>query len=328
VKNRGCTLQPLYPRLKRYNKEDRALRKKTKILGILILVPSIVAIAIFVYGFISWTFKVSTSDWNSFSKLARGVYRFVGLKNYERLFMDKRFITDLWNLLFFTVMFMFGSIALGLILALLVDRGVKGSRIFQTIFLYPMAVAFVVTGTVWGWIFNPGIIPNSPAGINLLLKSIGLENLMWKWYISTEHIGPFNLALIPVAIAAIWQMSGYVMALYLAGLRGIPQSIIEAAKVDGASSWKMFWKVKIPMLKPITLSAMIILGHISLKVFDLVYAMTGSGPNNVTDMPSIYMFELTFRSNRYALGSAISILMLLAVAVVIIPYLVSAFRKE
>ncbi|WP_036225722.1 carbohydrate ABC transporter permease [Mesoaciditoga lauensis] len=304
------------------------MKKKDKILGIAVVSPTIVAIAIFVYGFISLTIRSSFSNWNSFSSLLRGVYKFVGFRNYHRIFMDWRFQTDLWNTLFFTLLFMFGAMALGVLLALLLDRGLKGSRIFQNIFLFPMALAFVVTGTTWGWIFNPGDFPKDPAGINLLFHKLGLSGLEWGWYTTTSHLGPFNLALIPVAIAAIWQLSGYTMAMYLAGLRSIPDSILEAAKVDGATPWQIFWKVKFPLLKPITLSAMIILGHISLKIFDLIYAMTGSGPNNVTDVPAVYMFELTFRSNRYALGSSISIIMLLMVAAVIIPYLVSSMKKE
>ncbi|ANQ53783.1 carbohydrate ABC transporter permease [Thermosipho sp. 1070] len=304
------------------------MKKKNLLIGIFVILPSIIAIAIFVYGFISWTARTSFSNWNSFSALLRGQYKFVGLRNYIRLFQDSRFQTDLWNTLFFTIFFLFGTISLGIIMAILVDKGLKGSRWFQNLFLFPMAISFVVTGTVWSWIFAPGNIPSNPQGLNLLLHKLELDKLMWGWYTSTQTIGKFNVALIPVIIAAMWQLSGYTMAMYLAGLRGIPNDIIEAAKVDGASEWKIFWKVKMPLLTPITLSAFIILGHISLKIFDLVFAMTGSGPNFVTDVPAIYMFELTFRSNRYALGSAIAIIMLLFVAVVIIPYLVTNLRGE
>ncbi|ABR30680.1 sugar ABC transporter permease [Thermosipho melanesiensis] len=304
------------------------MRKKNLIIGISIILPSIIAIAVFVYGFISWTVRTSFSNWNSFSALLRGTYKFVGLRNYIRLFQDSRFQIDLWNTLFFTVFFLLGTITLGVVMAILVDKGLKGSRIFQNLFLFPMAISFVVTGTVWSWIFAPGNIPSNPQGINLLFQKLGLEKLMWGWYTSTYSIGKFNVALIPVIIAAIWQLSGYTMAMYLAGLRGIPNDIIEAAKVDGASEWKIFWKIKMPLLTPITLSALIILGHISLKIFDLVFSMTGSGPNFVTDVPAIYMFELTFRSNRYAMGSAIAIVMLLFVTVVIIPYLITSLRGE
>lgn len=250
------------------------------------------------------------------------------MKNYERIFSDSRFQTDLWNTLYFTIFFIFGCLFLGIILAILVDSKVKGAGVFQNFFLFPMALAFVVTGTVWSWIFAPGILPENPEGINLLFNSIGLSGLEWKWYTSTDSFINFNFALIPVIIGAVWQMAGYTMAMYLAGLRGIPSTLTEAAMVDGASGWQIFWKVKFPILKPITFSAMIILAHISLKIFDLVYAMTGSGPNNVTDVPSIYMWETTFRANKYARGSAIAIIMLLLVAIFIVPYLVSSFKSR
>lgn len=280
------------------------------------------------YFFIGWTTRVSFSNWNSFSALLKGEYKFVGFRNYINLFFDPRFQTDLWNTLYFTIFFIGGCLALGITLALLLDRGLKGSRIFQNIFLFPMAVSFVVTGTVWSWIFAPGTFPKSPNGMNLLFNLFGLEFLQWKWYTSTFSILNFNIALIPVIIAAVWQLSGYTMAMYLAGLRGIPVQLIEAAQVDGATDWQVLWKIKLPMLRPITLSAMIILGHMSLKIFALIYSMTGSGPNNVTDVPAIYMYESTFRANRYATGSAIAIIMLIMVAVIMIPYLYSALGKE
>ena len=310
--------------------EVNHIKRSTRrsIVSFLILSPTLAAISVFVYAFIGWTIRTSFSNWNSFARLLRGEYIFTGLNNYFRLFQDPRFQTDLWNTLFFTAFFMLGCLTIGIILAVLLDKGVKGSGIFQNIFLFPMALSFVVTGTVWSWIFAPGILPGDPQGINLLFKLVGLESLQWRWFTSTNSIFNFNLALIPVIIAGVWQLSGYTMAIYLAGLRGIPTALTEAAQVDGATGWQIFWRVKFPILKPITLSAMIILGHISLKIFDLVYAMTGSGPNNVTDVPAIYMYETTFRANRYATGSAIAIIMLVMVAVVIIPYLVSAFRKE
>ncbi|KUK92810.1 MAG: Permease component of ABC-type sugar transporter [Thermotogales bacterium 46_20] len=298
------------------------------LVSLAVLSPSIAAITVFVYVFIGSSIRTSMSNWNSFARLLSGEYVFVGMQNYVRLFQDPRFQSDLWNTLYFTLFFILGCLTMGIILAVLVDRNIKGVGIFRNIFLFPMAVSFVVTGTVWRWIFAPGNLPGSPRGVNLLFDMLGLNSLQWRWFTSTESFLNFNLALIPVIIAAVWQMSGYTMALYLAGLRGIPSALTEAAEVDGASPWQVFWRVKFPLLRPITFSAMIILGHISLKIFDLVYAMTGSGPGNVTDMPAIYMFETTFRANRYATGSAIGIVMLIMVAIVIIPYLVNAFKKE
>lgn len=306
------------------------IKSKTldKIISFALLLPSLLAIGVFVYGFIGKTVQISLLNWNSFSKLLARDYDYVGLRNYIRLFSDPRFQSDLWNTLFFTLLFLIGCLAVGITLAVLVDKGLKGSFVFQNIFLFPMALSFVVTGTIWRWIFAPGV-ENSPQGINLLLHHLGLDSLRWGWFTSTEGIGPFNLALIPLAVAAMWQFSGYVMAMWLAGLRGIPDTLIEAAKVDGATSWQIFRHIYFPLLKPITYSAMIVLGHISLKIFDLVYSMTGSGPNFVTDVPAMYMFETTFRGNRYSTGSSIAVVMLAMVSVVIIPYLVSSLlRKE
>ncbi|UYO98933.1 sugar ABC transporter permease [Oceanotoga sp. DSM 15011] len=305
-----------------------AIKNKKGKVGFFIILPSLTLIGIFVYYFIFLTIKNSFSNFNSFSALVKNDFKFVGFRNFERIFSDTRFQTDLWNTLFFTLFFISFCIILGLILANLLDKGLKGSRFFQNLFLFPMAISFVITGTVMSWIFAPGNIPSDPQGLNLLFEKLGLNNLQWMWFTSTDSIGKFNLALIPVILAAVWQMSGYIMAMYLAGLRAIPTDVLEAARVDGASNSKIFWSIKMPLLKPITLSAMIVLGHVSLKIFDLIYAMTGSGPKNVTDMPAVYMFELTFRSNKYAMGSAISIIMLLMVAVIIIPYLYSSFRKE
>jgi len=304
------------------------MKSKRKLIGFFVVSPSIVAIAIFVYGFISSTVRNSFSNFNSYSRLVQNEFEFVGWRNYQRLFQDSRFQTDLWNTLFFTVFFLLGCIILGLFLANTLDRKLKGGRFFQNIFLFPYALSFVVTGTIWSWFFAPGNFPTDPSGVNMLLKNIGLGSLQWGWFTVTESIGKFNLALIPVIIAATWQLSGYTMAMYLAGMRGIPTSMIEAARVDGGSNWQIFWRVKMPMLRTITLSAMIILGHISLKIFDLIYAMTGSGPNNVTDMPAVYMFDLTFERDRYALGAAVAVIMLVMVAFVIVPYLLSTLKKE
>ncbi len=303
--------------------------RKERWIAFLTLLPSIILLAIFVYGFIGWTLRVSLSAWDGITP----DYTWVGLENFKHLFTKAggvsavRFRIDLWNTLFFTIFFLLGCVVVGLLLAILLDQKVRGEGVFRTIYLFPMALSFVVTGVVWQWIFAPGT-PSRPRGINALLGMLGLEQLQWRWYTSTESIGPFHVALIPVIIAAAWQMTGYTMAMYLAGLRGIPEELREAARVDGASEAYIYRRIILPMLRPITLSALIVLGHISLKIFDLIYTMTGKGPGFVTDVPGIFMFETTFQGNHYAQGAAISIIMLLMVAAVVIPYLVSSLRGE
>lgn len=305
------------------------LRLKTKncLSSVAVLAPSLLLVYIFVYQFIGQTIRMSFSDWNDFGKLLAKQFVGVGFDNYRQLLQDPRFMMDFWNTVFFTTFFIIGCLTVGLFLAVLIDKKRKGSYLFQNLFLFPMALAFVVTGTVWRWIFAPGT-PGHPQGINLLLQNFGCLQANWKWFTTLHAWGAFNLALIPLIIAAVWQFGGYVMTMCLAGLRSLDESLLEAAVVDGATEWQSFWFVKFPILRPVILSAVIILGHISLKIFDLVYAMTGSGPNNVTDFPSIYMFETTFKANRYAMGSSIAVLMLLMVMVVIIPYLSHNLKRE
>ncbi|MCB0132310.1 MAG: sugar ABC transporter permease [Caldilineaceae bacterium] len=305
------------------------MARRDRWIGFLILLPSIILLAIFVYGFIGWTTRVSLSKWDGITP----DYTWVGLTNFTNLFTTaggisaRRFQIDLWNTFFFTVAFLLLCVSVGLMLAILLDQKVRFEGLFRTIYLFPMALSFVVTGVIWQWIFAPGTA-NRLRGVNALLEAIGLSGLQWKWYTSTESIGPFHLALIPVIIAASWQMIGYTMAMYLAGLRGIPEEVREAARVDGATETQIYRRVIMPMLRPITLSALIILGHISLKIFDLIYTMTGKGPGFVTDVPGIFMFETTFQGNHYAQGAAISMVMLVMVTFVVVPYLITQLRGE
>jgi glucose/mannose transport system permease protein len=298
-------------------------------IAFLLILPSIILIGIFVYGFIGWTMRVSLSKWDG----VEPDYTWVGLENYRLLFTDaggisaRRFSIDLWNTFFFTIFFLLICVGVGLLLAILLDQKIKGEGIFRTIYLFPMALSFVVTGVVWQWIFAPGT-GSRARGINALLGIVGLDALKWKWYTDTTTIGPFHVALIPVIIAASWQMIGYTMAMYLAGLRGVPEELREAARVDGATEVAIYRHIILPILQPITLSALIVLGHISLKIFDLIYTMTGKGPAFATDVPGIFMFETTFQGNHYSQGAAISIIMLLMVALIIIPYLVYSLRRE
>ncbi|MBI3975674.1 MAG: sugar ABC transporter permease [Armatimonadetes bacterium] len=278
---------------------------RDRILAVAVLTPSVAAVGIFVYGFIGWTVYVSLSQWNSFVP----DLSFAGLQNYGTLFATVRFQADLRNTLIFTVTFLAACLLIGFLLAVLLDQRVRGESLFRNIFLFPMAISFIVTGTAWQWLLNPS------TGVNLLFESLGLGALRSPWY--TEP----RTAIFSVVLAATWQLSGFTMAMYLAGLRGIPEELMEAARMDGASEWQLYRHVIVPLLHPVTLSAVIVLGHISLKIFDLVFAMTGSGPAFSTDVPGVFMFETTFRGNRFAEGAGIAVIMLALVAVLIVPYL-------
>ncbi|WP_041082506.1 carbohydrate ABC transporter permease [Thermotoga profunda] len=291
--------------------------KKDRLISILFILPSIILIAIFVYFFIGWTSWVSLVNWKDIFP----DFTFVGLRNYIRLFQNYRFTISLQNTVVFTALFLIASITIGLLLAILLDRKVRFESVFRTIYLFPMAVSFVVTGVVWRWILNPGPGGES-VGINLLFEKIGLSFLKSGWYTDP------NIGIKAVVIAAVWQMSGYVMAMYLAGIRGIPTELYEAAQLDGANTMQVYRYIVIPLLRPITLGAVIILGHISLKIFDLVFAMTGSGIGFSCDVPALFMYDTTFRGNYFSQGAAVAIMLLLFVAVLIVPYLIHSIRTE
>ena len=308
---------------------------RDRVLSIGLIAPSIVAVAVFVYGLIGWTGFVSTTQWNSLSP----DYTSVGFDNYANIFNYPRFQLDLRNTVVFTLFFVLSSLAIGLFLANLLDRKIRGESVFRSIFLFPMAISFIVTGVVWKWLMTPS------AGVNLLF---GLDPAKNKWltdpsvvhlpadtvlndiglgFLGTSRFG-VPIALLSVVIAAVWQMSGFVMALYLAGLRGIPDELREAARVDGASELRIFRHVILPLLTPVTVTAVIILGHISLKIYDLTVAMSPTGLGFSTDFPATFMWQTTFFANQFARGAAVAIVMLVLIAFLIVPYLIWNRRQE
>jgi glucose/mannose transport system permease protein len=246
-------------------------------------------------------------------------YTFVGAKNYLDLFKDPRFHIDIRNTVLFTVLFVGGALFLGLILAILLDQELPGEGFFRSLFIFPMAISYIVTGVAWRWLMNPAQ-GERISGLNLLFDKLGLDFLINNWYTTPK----WGIAF--VAIPAIWQMSGYVMALYLSGLRSVPQELREAARVDGATEPEIYRHIVLPLLRPITLSALIILGHMSLKVFDLIYAIAGK--QVALDVPAIYMWQVTFDGLFYGRGAAIGILLLISVAVLVVPYIRYSLRTE
>lgn len=290
------------------------------------LIPSLILLGVFVYGFIVWTGYVSLTNWNSFIPN----FSFAGLQNYSTVFGTFRFQSDLRNIVVFTAFFIMGCLIVGMGLALLLDQRIHAEGLFRGIFLFPMAISFVVTGVIWSWILNP------QTGVNLILKAFGWKTVP-SWFLSTTIVPNITLgqiqvgiplALLAVLIAAVWQMSGFAMAVYLAGLRGISEDIKEAARIDGAGALRMFWSIILPQLRSTTTTIVIILSAASLKVFGLIYAMTGPGQEFVTDMPSLNMFQTTFQGDQFAQGAAIAIVLLLMIAVFIIPYLISTLRQN
>jgi len=290
--------------------------KNETYLAIALLFPSIVAVAIFVYGFIGWSVRVSLSQWKGLLP----DYTWVGLQQYTYLFHDTRFLIDVRNTAVFTVGFIAGCLILGLGLAILLDQHLKGEALFRGIFLFPMSISFIASGAVWGWLMNPAT-GDRTTGINLIFKSLNLDFLISLW-----HSSPQPWGMVFTVIPAVWQLSGFTMALYLGGIRSISDDLREAARVDGATEFEIYRYIILPMLQPVTLSAVIILGHMSLKIFDLIVAL---GHKDLRlDVPGIYMWTTTFDGNQYAQGAAIGVLMLVSVAILVVPYLVQNMRTE
>ncbi|MCJ7707769.1 MAG: sugar ABC transporter permease, partial [Anaerolineales bacterium] len=196
----------------------------------------------------------------------------------------------------------------------------KGENLFRSIYLFPMAISFIVTGVIWRWLMNPAT-GTRISGLNLLFDRLGLDSFISRWHTT---LPPWGIAF--VVIPAVWQMSGFTMALYLGGLRSVSEDLREAARVDGANEFQIYRHILVPLLQPVTLSAVIIIGHISLKIFDLIVALSQNDMR--LDVPAVYMWRTTFDGNNYGQGAAIGIIMLVTVALLIIPYLVYSMRTE
>jgi glucose/mannose transport system permease protein len=291
---------------------SRRRMKGDRLTAVLVLIPSMIAVAIFVYVFVAWTMYTSVINWADIVPDST----FVWFKNYVRLFGDERFLIDLRNLLLFSVSFILQCLVIGFVLAALVNSKIKAEGLFRTIFILPFAISPVVTGVIWHWLLDP------KSGVNSLFESVGLGGLANGWYTDSTW------GILSVSIAAAWQMSGYVMALYLAGLRALPHELLEAAAMDGCNTWDLYRRVVIPLLKPVTYSAIIITGMLSIKLFDLVASMTGSGPAFADDTLGFNMYQLAFSSNRFSLSAAVAVVMILISTVLLVPYLMSAERKE
>lgn len=282
--------------------------------GLLLVTPSILAIGVFVYGMLGWNFRLAMTDRHTSGQAEE---RFVGLDNFIGLWDQPRWHLSVRHAILFTVVFVLGAMLLGWLLAFLMERGIRGEATFRAVYLFPMAISFVATGIVWRWLMNSGQGERA-VGLNQLLDAAGLPQ--WAWFRDPDW------GMAAMAVPAVWQMSGYVMALFLAGFRGVPEELREAARVDGCTEWGVYRHVVLPLLRPVTLSALIILGHISLKVFDLIMAV--SGKQIITDVPAIFMWVTVFDSDDPAKGATIAAYIVLAVALFVIPYLVWSTRKE
>lgn len=279
--------------------------------SILSISPSLAVVAVFVYGFMIWTVYISFTA----SRMVPN-YEWAGLKNYVRLWSSSRWDVAFTNLIVFTVLFAGLCIVIGLTLAILLDQKIRGQAIFRTIYLYPMALSFIVTGNVWKWILNPGL------GIEQLVHSWGIAGFTFDWIINRD------MAIYAIVIAAVWQSAGFVMAIFLAALRSLDKEVFKAAAMDGARGFTLYRRIVIPQLRPVFFSVTIILVHLATKTFDLVVAMTAGGPGYASDLPATFMYDMAFRRNELGVGAASAIMMLFMILAIIAPYIYFELRNK
>lgn len=276
----------------------------------IVLLPALAVTLVFVYGFILFTVVLSFTGSTLLPQ-----FNFVGFSNYVRLFQLDNWYLALTNMAIFFVLYIGIATLLGLFLAILIDLNRLGETVFRPIFLYPMAISFIVTGTAWKWFLDPGI------GIERIMHLWGFTEFTFNWIKSSE------MAIYTVVIAAVWQVSGFVMIIFLSGLRAIDHGTIESAVVDGASIWQLYTHVVIPQLGGSFLSVFVILGHMAIKSYDLVIALTGGGPGRATELPSTFMYSYTFTRSQMGIGAASAVIMLIMIAAIIVPYIRSQVKE-
>jgi glucose/mannose transport system permease protein len=276
------------------------------------LLPSMIVLTITVYGFIAFSVVLSLTG----SKMLPNFSRWVGFEQYARVWNNPRWEVAVENFAIFGTLYIGASLLIGLTLAILLDQKIRAEGVLRTIYLYPMALSFIVTGVAWQWIMSPDL------GLERAMHIWGWESFRFGWIKSNE------LAIYCVVIAGVWQASGFVMALFLAALRGINPEIISAARIDGAGLFSVYWFVVIPALRPAFLTAVVVQGHLAIKSYDLVIALTRGGPGFSTELPSTFMYTFTFTRNEMAMGAASAVMMLALVAALVVPYLYSELRHD
>jgi len=288
--------------------------------------PAVLLAAFFVYGAILWNALISLTD---FEGLGEPDYSSLDLSLYSTMVQDPNFWQAAQNTLVLLVAFTIICLALGLFLAILVDQQIRFENTFRTIYLLPMSLSFVVTATMWRWMYNAdtGVLNQLLRAFNLegalvaLLRPAGLDVAVVQW------LSWNTTALAAVIFALIWQFSGYAMVVFLAGLRAIPTDHYEAARVDGASTVRMYVRVIIPQLRASAVSATVVLMVFALKAFDFLYALRGSQPGANMDILATMMFRVAFEGLRWAYGSAIAIVLFVLALLVVGPYLYSEYQR-
>lgn len=266
-------------------------------------VPMVLTAMVVFLGGSIWTVVYSFTD----SKLLPRE-KWVGLDQYERLWGTNRWIVSIENLAIYGVLSLIFSLVIGFVLAALMDQKIRFEDVFRTIFLYPFALSFIVTGLVWQWLLNPDF------GVQNVIRGMGFESFTF------DPLYDANLAIYGILFAGLWQGTGLVMCLMLAGLRGIDEDIWKAARVDGIPAWKTYLFIVIPMMRPVFITTLVIIMAGIVKLYDLVVAQTGGGPGIATEVPAKYVYDMMFQAQNLGQGFAASTMMLVSVIIILIPW--------
>ncbi|MGY2573640.1 carbohydrate ABC transporter permease [Vibrio sp. C8] len=284
---------------------------KRNALAYLAALPMALTVLIAYMGTMFWSVRLSFSSSRMLPKSD-----FVGFAQYERLFSTSRWVTSLENLLIIAFLFLAICFVLGFLLAVFIDQKIKAESFFRTVFLFPYAMSFIVTGLVWQWIFNPQL------GIQKTMISLGWESFSFDWIVNPDMV------LYTVVIAAVWQGAGLVMALLLAGLRGIDEDLWKATKIDGIPTWRVYISIILPMLRPMIITTVVLLSISIIKMYDVVVAMTGGGPGVASEVPAKFIMDNLFERANIGLATAASTVMLTTVLCLIAPFIYSNYIKK
>lgn len=272
--------------------------------ALLALAPAALIVIVIYLGTMAWTVRLSVSS----SKLLP-VFDFVGWQQYARLFATERFVQSAWHIALFGLLFIAASLVLGFLLAVFIDQNVRFEDGFRTIFLFPYSMSFIVTGLAWQWMLNPAL------GLQKAVRDLGLEDFTFDWLVRQDRV------MLTLVIAALWQASGLVMAILLAGLRGIDAELWKATRIEGIPRWRVYLSIILPMLTPMLVTATVLLAVAVAKLYDLVVAMTKGGPGLASEVPAKFIMDNFFERSNVGLASAAATVLLVTVLAVLAPWI-------
>lgn len=284
---------------------------KRNSLAYIATLPMALTVFVAYMGTMFWSVRLSFSSSRMLPK-----NDFVGFAQYERLFNTSRWITSLENLLLIAFLFLAICFVLGFLLSVFIDQKIKAESFFRTVFLFPYAMSFIVTGLVWQWIFNPQL------GVQKTVQALGWDSFQFDWIVNPDMV------LYTVVIAAVWQGAGLVMALLLAGLRGIDDDLWKATKIDGIPAWRVYISIILPMLRPMIITTVVLLSISIIKMYDVVVAMTGGGPGVASEVPAKFIMDNLFERANIGIATAASTVMLTTILCLIAPFIYSNYIKK